>query len=82
MTRVVVSLALAVAWLTAGVLIPLEFHDREDLLPVAWVAYLMGVFNLVKAWVQYRSHKRRAAAWRATQRPYRIGEAPPVRRTP
>jgi hypothetical protein len=77
MAKVVVSLALAVAWLTAGVLIPLEFHDREDLLPVAWVACLMGVFNLVKAWVQYRSYKRRA-----TQRPYREGEPPPVRRTP
>ena len=78
MTAVVVSLVLAAAWLTAGILIPLEWHDRADLMPVAWVAYLMGVFNLVKAWAQYRARKRRAARGR----PYRAGEAPPVRRTP
>ena len=78
MNPVWVSLVLAVAWLTAGVVIPLEFRDREDLLPVAWVAYLMGIFNLVKAWVQYRARKRRAAA----ERQYREGEAPPVRRAP
>jgi hypothetical protein len=78
MTAVVVSLVLAAAWFTAGIFIPLTFHDRADLLPVAWVAYLMGIFNLVKAWAQYRARKRRAAA----DRPYREGEAPPVRRSP
>jgi hypothetical protein len=78
LTAIVVSLVLAAAWLTAAVSLTVWFAGRAELVPVAWVAYLMAGFNLVKAWAQNRARKRRAAA----DRPYRAGDAPPVRRAP
>jgi hypothetical protein len=70
MAAIAVSLALAAGWLTAAVVIPLRFPDWPGSQPTAWVAYLMCVFNLVKAWAQHRAHKRREV------------EPPPVRRRP
>jgi hypothetical protein len=78
MARIVVSLTWAALWLAAGLLIVLGYLD----LPWqgTWIAFLMCAYNLVKAWVQLRAHKRRVAARGAVQRPYREGEPPPVRR--
>jgi hypothetical protein len=78
MAAVVVSLTLAAGWLAAAVLIPLWYPNQPYSQPIAWVAYLMCVFNLVKAWAQHRARKRRAAA----ERSYREDEPPPVRRRP
>jgi len=79
---IAVSLVMAAAWLAAGVVIYLRYPDWPDSWLVAGVAFLMGVFNLVKAWAQHRARQRRDASRGASQQQYRAGEPPPVRRAP